>query len=893
MVDFLNAFFVSAPFIPHGHCYLWKPGLVGLHVVSDAAIALAYYSIPVTLFYFVRNRKDLPFNWIFLLFATFIVACGTTHIAEIWTLWHPTYWTSGIIKATTATVSLFTAIQLVPLVPQALALPSPAQLEQANRELQVQISERQRVEAELRHYQSQLEQRVQERTADLVAANEQLQREIRDRQTALEEQHRAEQALLQSEQRFRIAQELSLDAFTILRSVRDIAGQIVDFEWTYVNPKAAEIVQRSAESLVGQRLLQVFPSAKTQTNLFDCYVQVAETGEPLETETFYNGEGITGWFRNMVVKLEDGVAVSFSDISDRKQTEAEIATLNRDLQNRIDELQTLFEVIPIGILMSQDSEFKQVKSNPAFSQILGIPVDANVSYTPPDRSHPAYKIFRNGRELTVDEFPLRHAAIHRVELKGDEVDILRQDGAIFNLYGYAAPLLDEQGNARGAVAAFLDITDRKQAEAEREYLLAREQAAREQAEAANRIKDEFLAVLSHELRTPLNPILGWTTLLRTGKLDEQKAALALETIERNARLQTQLIEDLLDVSRILRGKLTLNVHPVDLVAIVEAAKETVQLAAEAKSIQVRLTALDVELGEGRVSPDQFHPKLNSTQTPTFQVLGDSSRLQQVVWNLLSNAVKFTPAGGEIQVTLSTVGAYAQLQVTDTGRGIVPEFLPYVFDTFRQADSTTTRKFGGLGLGLAIVRHLVELHGGTVRATSSGENTGATFTVRLPLLKQEGGRMKDDPSNLSLISHPSSLIPHSSFLPLQSLKTLIIDDDADMRELAAFVLTQHGARVAVAASAAEALAQLRQSVPDILLCDIGMPEMDGYMLIRQVRSWPPEQGGTVPAIALTAYAGEFNRLRALAAGFQQHLSKPVDPQALVRAIVQLTRPIQTI
>ncbi|ARV58591.1 histidine kinase [Nostocales cyanobacterium HT-58-2] len=384
------------------------------------------------------------------------------------------------------------------------------------------------------------------------------------------------------------------------------------------------------------------------------------------------------------------------------------------------------------------------------------------------------------------------------------------------------------------------------------YQLA--QRDRAKAEAANRVKDEFLAVLSHELRSPLNPILGWTKILRSKRLDSTKAEQALETIERNAKLQAQLIEDLLDVSRILQGKMKLNVAPVNLAATIEAALETVRLAAETKNIQIQ-TIFNSVCGT---------------------VLGDANRLQQVVWNLLSNAVKFTSSGGRVEVRLEQVGTYAQLQVKDTGIGISPEFLPHVFEYFRQEDGTMTRKFGGLGLGLAIVRHLTELHGGTVQANSLGQNLGATFTVLLPLNIVEQ-KLSSDDSHSEGVTH------------LTGIQILVVDDDADMRELAEFILTQSGAQVTTAASAAQALAILNQFIPDLLLCDIGMPEMDGYSLIRQIRKSLPQQGGTVPAIALTAYAGEINQQQALAAGFQMHISKPVEPEKLVQAIVQLLHP----
>jgi CheY-like chemotaxis protein/two-component sensor histidine kinase len=329
----------------------------------------------------------------------------------------------------------------------------------------------------------------------------------------------------------------------------------------------------------------------------------------------------------------------------------------------------------------------------------------------------------------------------------------------------------------------------------------------------------------------------------------------LEIIERNAQLQSQLIEDLLDVSRILRGKLSLNMAPVNLASTIKAALETVRLAAEAKSIQIQ-TMFDPTIG---------------------QVLGDSARLQQVIWNLLTNAVKFTPDGGRVEIQLQPIGSQALIQVRDTGKGISPDFLPYVFEYFRQADATTTRTFGGLGLGLAIVRHLVELHGGTVQVDSPGEGQGATFTVRLPLIKDKSGRHKAE-------GNSSPLAPESS--PLTGIRVLVVDDDTDSREFIAFVLEQLGAQVNTVTSAGEAIATLEQSQPNILLSDIGMPNMDGYMLMRQIRAMPPEQGGQILAIALTAYAGEIDRQQALAAGFQHHLAKPVEPNELVKVILNL-------
>ncbi|HEY9837388.1 MAG TPA: hybrid sensor histidine kinase/response regulator, partial [Vampirovibrionales bacterium] len=392
------------------------------------------------------------------------------------------------------------------------------------------------------------------------------------------------------------------------------------------------------------------------------------------------------------------------------------------------------------------------------------------------------------------------------------------------------------------------MTQRKQMEREREQLLKRERAAREDAESANRIKDEFLAVLSHELRSPLNPILGWAKLLRSRTFDQKTIDKALETIERNALLQTQLIEDLLDVSRILRGKLTLNVQPVNLSSVLTGALETVSLAAEAKSIHIET-------------------RFDTTASP---VAGDVIRLQQVFWNLLSNAVKFTPTNGQIEVILAQVDSMAQIQVQDTGKGIAPQFLPYVFEYFRQEDGGTTRSFGGLGLGLAIVRYIVEQHGGSVMAESPGEGLGSTFTVYLPL-------MSVDPTPDTGDRPPVGLMEN-----LQGLRVLVVDDEPDLLELAAFTLEEAQAQVTSCATAAEALLALNHNSYDLIVCDIGMPDIDGYMFMRQVRAFSPERGGKIPAIALTAYASELDRQQALLAGFQLHLSKPIEPDLFIQA-----------
>ncbi|MBD0387921.1 MAG: PAS domain S-box protein [Nostoc sp. C3-bin3] len=458
-----------------------------------------------------------------------------------------------------------------------------------------------------------------------------------------------------------------------------------------------------------------------------------------------------------------------------------------------------------------------------------------------------------------------------------------KDGTFFWAHCVITPLRDENGNLRGFSKIMQDITERKQAEEEKEQLLLREQAARavseaaqSAAEAANRSKDEFLAIVSHELRTPMTAIIGWAGMLQTGALDEAKVSLALEIIERNANLQMQLIEDLLDISRIVRGELSLSIDLVDLVEVITTAIEVVQSLADAKSIQIE-TILD---------------------TSIEKISGDSDRLQQVVLNLLTNAIKFTPNDGRIKVWLSkevgnrewgvgsgeefsqpSIPNYVQIKVSDTGKGISADFLPHVFERFCQADSSHTRSDKGLGLGLAIARHVVELHGGTIQAQSQGIGQGATFTVKLPILEESRGE------SLSLSSHPSPPSP-SSPNPLTNLRVLVVDDEADVRQWITAVLEESGAKVSTFSSTRQALEALEELHPDVLISDIGMPGEDGYALMRKIREIEAERGGRIPAVALTGYARVEDYKEALAAGFQLHVAKPVRAAELIAVVASL-------
>jgi hypothetical protein len=636
-------------FVSHGHCYLWNRPLVFLHVASDLLTAFAYYSIPLMLFFLIKRRDDVPFSGMFKLFCAFIFLCGTGHLFDVWTVWHPDYWLSGLEKGATALVSLYTVGELLILIPKALEFPKLSVIEAA------------------------------------------LQR--------------SEALLSSSEARF---ERVAVSLPGVVYQYKQPPGP--DYHlgaFTYISDGCRDLY-----GLTPQQILEDIGKAHAQIH-------------PDDLEGFKN-------------------SINLQPVSGECwKHEWRLIT-------------------PFGL--------KWVVATSRAS------------------------VCEDGSCLW--------------------------DGVI------------------------LDITDRKLLETQQEQMLALERQARESAEQASRIKDEFLAILSHELRTPLTPIIGWVRLMRARELDEEESVYALDIIERNVTLQIKMIEDLLDVSRILQGKLSLNISPFNLDTVINAAVDTVSLAARAKSIHIETELLF-----------------------PGQVLGDSGRLQQVVWNLLANSIKFTPRGGHVLVRLEPVGDFAQIQVIDTGQGISPDFLPYVFDRFRQENSSSTRKFGGLGLGLAIVQHLVELHGGEVSAYSAGQDMGATFTIRLPLFF--GSTVDSSPKSLSQSSQK-----------LEGLDILVVDDDKDTLSFLTFTLKRYGANVTAASSAAEALHLLSQLRPKVLLSDISMPDMDGIEMLRNAQALADYP---IFALALTAHARADDEAKVLGSGFKKYLSKPIHPNVLVQSI----------
>ena len=511
----------------------------------------------------------------------------------------------------------------------------------------------------------------------------------------------------------------------------------------------------------------------------------------------------------------------------------------------------LFEAARDGILILNAATLKITDVNPFMTELLGYTRDEFLGkelwelgfFSDKEASQEAFRELQAKGYLRYENLPLQTIAgkVREVEFVSN-VYVEDSDEVI-------------QCNIR-------DITARKQAEEEHGVLLENCQAAHAEADTANGIKDEFLATLSHELRTPLTSILGWSELLNTGNLDDEASTRALEIIVRNARAQKQLIDDLLDISRIITGKLRLDVQPVELAQVLEAVVDGLRPAADARKIHLR-TAID-----SRISP----------------ISGDPDRLQQIIWNILSNAIKFTPKGGRVQVRLDRIASHVELTINDTGQGIDAELLPHVFDRFRQSDSTSTRRHGGLGLGLSIVRQLVELHGGMVSAESPGAGKGTTFTVTLPLMS-----VHQELSDAEMARPLTGVNPQSDRQPwLADLRVLVVDDEPDARDLVATVLKGCGAEVVSVESADDALEEMERQRFDVLVSDIGMPLMDGYMLIEKIRQLPTERGGKIPAAALTAYAGVEDRMRVLSAGYQMHIPKPVEPAELATIVANLAQ-----
>jgi PAS domain S-box-containing protein len=621
-------------------------------------------------------------------------------------------------------------------------------------------------------------------------------------------------------------------------------------EIVYVSPAFTKMMGYAPEDVIG-KTPHILQGPETDGSLLRRLCEDCAMGEVFHGETInYRKDSSEIHLEWTVrpVRNELGEVTHFAaahrDVTERRRVEEE-------LRRREEDLRSLFDLSAVG-MAKVSSEGRYLRVNRKYCQMLGYSEHELLHLTLYDVTHP------DDRDASLAKV---HSSFNgQPEEYSIEKRYVRKDGEIIWALVNWTIVRDDEGHPLHSVANIQDITARKQAEAEREELLIRERAARETAEAATRSKDEFLAVVSHELRSPLNAILGYAALLRYGGMDAQEVKHAVEVIERSGKAQAHLIDDLLDTARIISGKLRLVVGPVDLVSVIEESVQTIRPAAEAKGVSLGAN-LPSEIG---------------------QITGDSVRLQQIVWNLLSNAIKFTPQGGRVEARLERVDPHIRITVSDTGKGISPDFLPYVFNRFHQSDTSSVRRHGGLGLGLALTKYLVELHGGTIEAESAGEALGATFKVTLPVraVATPIGEAEGAPAAVK------------SSGELAGVRALVVDDEDDARELLMSALDHYGADVIAVSSAAEAYALITETPPserpDVMVADIGMPDEDGYSLIRRLREWEGARGAYIPAVALTAYGRVEDRVSALKAGFQMHVSKPVDPDELAIVIMSVIR-----
>jgi signal transduction histidine kinase/CheY-like chemotaxis protein len=720
---------------------------------------------------------------------------------------------------------------------------------------------------------SVLQQRARALEAEVVRRTE-LESSLRER----EEELRGYIARLKAaEERFHRMHQAAPDGLGIFRPLRRSDGQIVDFVYTYLNPVTAKQLGLPPEEILGRTLLEMLPGLD-QTPFWKAFCRVADTGQSDSYEAPYSEHGWQGWFRNTVVSLGDEIAVTYSDISDRRRAEESIrflAEASSILAGSLDYDTTLASVARLAVptiadwatvdMLMPDGRLRRLAVAHVDPRKVELAHDVERRFpTDMDAQAGIANVLRTGKAELVPEITDAHlvASIKDAELLG----IIRALG----LRSTICVPLRSTGRVVGAMTLFSAESNRRYTEedlrlaediARRASMAIENAVLYRAAEEANRSKDDFLAMVSHDLRAPLNAIVGWVQMLRAGGLSDARRAHALEVVERNARAQSQLIEDLLDVSRIVSGKLRVDAQPVDLGVVVEAAIETVRPAATGKGVAL----------------------LHDVEPGTASVMGDPERLQQVVWNLLANAVKFSSRGMSVRVTVRRVAELVEVVVRDEGQGIEAGFLPYVFERFRQADTSASRPTGGLGLGLAIVRNLVELHGGTVTAASDGIGRGATFTVSLPISSARSLSFSRPPA-LQFASAADSLECPPE---LEGVHVLVVDDEDDARDILSALLARCRVTVSLAASAAEAIRRVREDRPDVVISDIGMPGEDGYAFIKRLRAVEPAQGGRTPAVALTACARVEERTKALVSGFNTHVPKPVDPAELMAVLVSLT------
>jgi len=792
-------------FMPHGMCLLWKPDLLLLHVLSDAVIAISYYSIPVALIYFVLKRTDLHFRWIFILFGIFILSCGTTHLLNIWTIWHPDYVVEGLVKLATATVSIATAITLWPLIPHALALPSPDALSRSNALLQKEIQERKRSEAQVRFVNADLEARVEERTHAWREANHRLTQEIEERKQA-----EVDRQLLEG--KYRRLHESMRDAF----AQTDMSGRIQEF-----NRAFQTMLGYSEAQLLGTRYTDITPERwhAAEEKILNEQVFIRGYSEVYEKEyTRSNGEVFPVELRVFLLRDDAGASVSMwaivRDITDRKRSEEAL----RHSELMLAEAQRIAQIGSWEVYLGDVEDIKRsaVLWSDELFRIFGYSPrqitasnEVFVQHVPVEEREPLEGAIRSALEQQIP-----YDLEHRIQRIDGEVRIVRERGELVR---------DSAGRAHRLLGTVQDITEFKRIE--------------QALQKADRRKDEFLATLAHELRNPLAPLSAALEIMRASGTQNPVEERLRDMMERQVNHLVRLVDDLLEVSRITRGMIQLKKERVDLATVFAHALETSQPLLEAG---------------GHTLTASFPPNL-------LWLDADPVRIAQVLSNLLNNAAKYMDRGGNIQVAAERRGDQAVVRISDEGIGIAPEHLPHVFDLFSQIDRSLNRSQSGLGIGLALVRRLVEMHGGRIEAHSEGLDKGSEFIVELPLAAPEPERGTE----------PEAPVPP----PFPSAcRILVVDDNRDAADTLVLLVEALGAVVRVAYDGAGALEVVPAFNPDVMLLDLGMPGMDGYEVARRIRQLP--DGQDIQLIAVTGWGEEKDRQLTRDAGFDHHLVKPV-------------------